>query len=336
MKTKKKDLIGFKQEGGLQTIKSHKPDDIFITCASFEPRTVSAVKSFSPEYKAKLGLVYVNKELLQSNPPSKTKEYLDQLQTILKRHCSTVELLEGSWVDAATQVRVIRDSSIFKKPVPNKDVNITLDTTTFTRETLSTIILMLHTHYLAARLRAIYISPEDHGKWLSRGFRHVRNVMGFAGIQRSNRPTLLVALSGFEPERTAKIIQEHEPNKVLLGMGMPPTTKKFLERNKNEQKLILARQDVEQFPFPAGSIANCWKALEDIIRPYLDTHNIVLAPMCTKLSTIGAILLAENHPEIQITYCLPGEYNLQHYSSGASTIYIEEVPRANVPVMACL
>jgi len=48
--------------------------------------------------------------------------------------------------------------------------------------------------------------------------------------------------------------------------------------------------------------------------------------MSTKLSTLGALLVAESHPEVQLTYCLPGEYNVEHYSSGARSLFIDYIP----------
>ena len=206
---------------------------------------------------------------------------------------------------------------------------ITLDTTTFNREALITATALLRTHFPQSAIRAVYVSPKDHGEWLSRGFRCVRNVMGFGGLQVASRPTILTVLSGFEPERTLNIIEGHEPTKVLLGIGDPPTSPRFLERNVAEQKLALARQDVEEFTFPANSIRDCWTQLESVVRPYLADHNVILAPMSTKLSTLAAILTAEQHPEIQMTYCVPGEYNVHEYSTGAENIFIEQIPEAS-------
>ena len=48
--------------------------------------------------------------------------------------------------------------------------------------------------------------------------------------------------------------------------------------------------------------------------------------MSTKLSTIGALLTVEAHPEMQLTYCVPGEYNIRDYSQGIRSIFIETIP----------
>jgi hypothetical protein len=150
-------------------------------------------------------------------------------------------------------------------------------------------------------------------------------------VLRSNRPTVLVVLTGFEPDRVTKIVEEHSPDKVLLGFGNPPTKQSFLERNIAEQrKVVFSKQAIEEFEFPANSIEECYNCLDKILAGCLSINNIILAPMSTKLSTIGAFITVEKHPEIQLTYCVPGEYNTEDYSRGKSTIFVEMLPQKTV------
>jgi hypothetical protein len=149
--------------------------------------------------------------------------------------------------------------------------------------------------------------------------------MGFSGLQTPGAPTVLIVMSGFETERTIRVIDEHEPSMVFLGIGNPPTDTEFLDRNLKEQELVLARQDVERFEFPANSVAECVGKLGSIVRAKLPTNNIIIAPMSTKLSTMATMLVAETYPAIQLTYCVPGEYNTKSYSEGAQFVFIEDL-----------
>lgn len=316
----------FRRHGGLGTARDGMPDDVFLVCASYEPRSVALAESLRREYRSKRAIIYVNREFLDGPGGAKTKPNLERLREILIEHCDSVDVAEGSWLDPKAQLLSLRDALVPRHSVGMHEAMITFDTTTFNREALLTAAILLHVHFPKSPIRAVYVSPEDHGGWLSRGFRCVRNVMGFAGIQQASRSSVLAVLSGFEPERTLKIIEEHEPIKVLLGIGDPPTTHKFLERNVNEQTLILSRQDVESFTFPADNIEECWECLERLLRPYLHEYNLMLAPMSTKLSTLGAFLMAECHPEIQISYCIPGEYNIEDYSIGADNVFVDQIP----------
>ena len=323
----KETIAAFRTQGGLRSIREAVPDDLFITCASYEPRTTAVSESFAGDYRSARGIIYVNKEFLEGSSANKTETNISRLKERLVKHCAEVEVVKGSWLDAVEQLQALKIALGSKIDENVRHGAISFDCTTFNRESLLTAGLLLRTYYESAQIRVLYVSPENHGQWLSRGFRTVRNVMGFAGVQQPSRSTVLMVLSGFEPERALRIIDAHEPAKVLLGIGDPPTENRFRDRNIQEQQLVLARQDVEEFDFPAGNIVECWKRLDAVIRPYLDTSNVVLAPMSTKLSTIATLLLAEQHPDVQVTYCVPGEYNLEQYSAGADYIYTQDLPK---------
>jgi hypothetical protein len=296
-------------------------DDLFVACASFEPRTASVSLNLPAGYKTSRALVYTNHEFLCGPAGQATRKNLYRMIDALARHAGSVQVAEGSWLCAQTQWGVVRAALDESLPAEPPAPSVTVDITTFNRESLLVTVLLLRTRFPDSRIRLLYASPAEHGSWLSRGFRGVRNVIGFAGMQYPSRPTLLMVLSGFESERTLKLIEEHEPTLVLLGIGDPPTRKEFLDRNEDEQRLVLARQGVRKFSFPTKDLDACHAALMEQLSGYATTHNIILAPMSTKLSTIAALTVCEKYPQAQITYCLPGEYNIDQYSSGVSTIY---------------
>jgi hypothetical protein len=312
------------EKGGIATIEETRPDDLFFASASFEDRTLAATRSLSPGYRAKHAFVYVNREFLSGPSGPRTCQARDGLLEVLHGRSESAQVIEGSWLDAVDQVQSIRSAlAAFED---RKSVrSVTIDVTTFNREALIVCIGMLRVHFASARIRALYVAPESHGDWLSRGFRKVRSIVGFSGIQQATKGTALVALSGFEGDRTIKIIEEHEPTRVYLGFGDPPTVPSFLDRNLSENRLVLDRTDVDKFSFPASSISACTSTLRSLVGTLLRDYNVIIAPMSTKLSTLAALCVAQEHPEVQLTYCLPGEYNTTEYSSGASRIFIEDV-----------
>lgn len=315
-----------KSSGGIKTATNDVPDDLYLVCASYEPRSVAATESLSLDYKARKGIIYINKEFYSGASSESIRSNIIRLQTILEQRCDSVELAIGSWLDVKSQLEVLKSTLLPAKPEQSKEWTSTIDITSFNREVLLTSVALLRVGVIRSRIKVIYVSPHSHGQWLSRGFRGIRNVMGLSGIQSPSKQSLLVVLSGFEPDRTIRIIEEHEPRLVLLGLGDPPTNQEFLLRNREEMKLVLARQDVKEFEFPTASIQECLDVLQKLLKNYLQDYNIILAPMSTKLSTIAAFLVAECHPEVQITYALPGEYNTKDYSTGADNVYEDWLP----------
>lgn len=303
-----------------------KPDDLFLACASFEPRSVKAAECLSPTYRARQAIIYANSECLEGCQGVGTRPHLYQLITILARHADRVDVVEGSLFDAPKQLETLRKALLTDWQPQDQQPTVTIDTTTFNRESLLIASALLRSFEPKPTVRAVYVSPSDHGPWLSRGFRSVRNVVGFSGVQDPSQPTVLAILAGFEPDRVLKVIDEHEPKKVLMGIGDPPTTERFLARNIAEQQLVLSRQDVEEFRFATTDIHECYAQLRSLMEPCLRESNVVLAPMSTKLSTLAVLLLVEEFPQIQVTYCVPGEYNVREYSSGADTLFIDGLP----------
>lgn len=306
-------------------------DDLFIACASFEPRCTAAAERLSPQYKAHTAVIYVNQEVLDPSEANPVQQNLHRLRALLDQRSDKVLVAEGSWIDVKRQVVSIRET-LFGIDSFASIRSITIDSTTFNRESLLTTVALLRENLPAAVIRIIYVSPSAHGEWLSRGYRTIRNVLGFPGVQNSSLDNALVILCGFEADRALRLIEEHEPTLVQLGIGDPPTHADFLSRNLSAQeeilsKLVLRRQEVRRFQFPTASISACCDYLDSAIAPLLPRYNVVIAPMSTKLSTLAAMLIAEQYRQIQITYCVVSEYNTALYSQGATTAYIEKLPR---------
>lgn len=300
---------------------------VLLASVSYEPRSVAVAETLPREVIFSVGLVYVNDEFLQGTEGKAVIDNLERMTALLKDRCEHVAVEKGSWLSAAKQLSSLKSLMRFAndKLASRSDASAYVDSTAFTRESLIVACALLRRHIDHTTCNLLHSTPQTFGSWLSRGFREIRNIMGFAGHQIPGLPTVLVVLSGFEPERASRIIDAHEPKCVLLGIGNPPTNASFLERNLKEQKVVLARQDVEKFEFPANSVSDCVNALEELIKPHLGSANIVIAPMSTKLSTLAAMVIAERHPSIQLTYCVPGEYNIASYSTGAKSILCETI-----------
>jgi hypothetical protein len=305
----------------LNSINESEPDDLFLTSAGFESRALSGARSLSDEYSAEQGIIYVNKEYFEHHETEETVDNLERLEEILHDHCSSVDVVMGSWLEADEQLYSLKTG--FEDLKKKQSLRVTADITTFNREALLVAFNILYSFTNDLTTRILYISPEEHGEWLSRGHQFVRNIIGFAGIQNSSDPTLLIILTGFEQDRTINTIEEIEPAKVLLGIGDPPTKQSFLKRNRQRQELALSRQDSAEFTFPANSISGAEEAVKQVISENISEYNIVISPMSTKLSTLGVWKAAREFPGVQVVYTIPGEYNLESYSSGSESIYVD-------------
>ena len=104
----------------------------------------------------------------------------------------------------------------------------------------------------------------------------------------------LIVLTGFEVERVSELIRRCEPPVISLGYADSPEPNAKLHSEANRKSLAevkAVRGPVTEFPF------DCYdpkKTMDAILARATATpdHNIVLAPLSTKLSTVGAALAA--------------------------------------------
>lgn len=317
------------EEVSTQLNSSELKSEIFITCASFEERCLAPIMYLE---KCLSAIIIQNKENKNLNCANNTEKLYKHFFSI----CENIEIIESSYIDLKLQnIALKKIIDICMNKYSKDKVNITIDTSTFTRNQLIGLLNYLDVKIKPSRVRIIYTSPQKHGKWLTSGFLKVTNIIGFSGIHNPLLPTLLIVLSGFESDRVIKIICEHEPALVLLGVGDPPTNKEFHNRNIKEQQQVLENEIVSEFKFTTNDVKICKNELDKQIRKYRDSYNIVIAPMSTKLSTIAAYLSAKENPQIQITYCYSSIYNFHDYSSGIGEVYLENLESNDIKYNEC-
>ena len=189
---------GFRDAGGLQTISAGEPDDLLLVSYSFEPRSAIILRCLSDAYEASIGIVYYNEEILNPDRPSSQSPEYDVLRYGLADHCREMRAAKGSLLNPRIQLESLR--SIFARRALDQEAvkSITIDATSFNRETLLMLLGSIEAFFPGARTRIFYVTPVKYGEWLSRGFKQVRNVIGLAGLQNPSRRTLLVVLYGYE------------------------------------------------------------------------------------------------------------------------------------------
>ncbi len=207
-----------------------------------------------------------------------------------------------------------------------------IDITAFTRESLLMLVRFLKLHlkpadrvdfvYTHAKEYSVDDKPED--KWLSKGIHDIRSVLGFPGELLPSRKSHLIILVGFEDERALSLIRQCEPLRISLGVAdeSEEGTEQHQETNVHRfarLKSILDR--VEEFRFKGYDAEATADVLQEQIAKFPDL-NTLIAPMNTKISTLGAALLAIRDPTIQLCYAQPNTYNYEKYSVPHDDYYL--------------
>lgn len=215
-----------------------------------------------------------------------------------------------------------------------------IDVTTFTRESL--LILMKYVwmkmghrdevivYYNRASEYAVGL-PESE-KWLSKGIVGVRSVVGYPGSLLPSRGNHLIVMTGFEDVRALRLVSEWEPSLLSLGVADSGEIHTAEHQKINEERSRRVGNifgPVEGFSFSAYDPLRAKEALTLQARQ-AEGMNTIIAPMNTKISTIGAGLAAWSDPNIQLCYAQAETYNLRAYSRPGESVYLMSLDKRDL------
>lgn len=302
------------------------PPTIFICCASYEDRCRTVASHVDP---TSIQLALIGSYIETASLVLDNKKYLEERfssRSIPLEFSTEHPLTAANNLEAA-----LKDSSI-------ENSVFLVDISTFTHESLLILFKLLvirkksNEKVFVAYTNAAEYNPgvPNEKKWLSYGLREVRTILGYPGEIVPSKESHLIILVGYEHERAIELIRTFEPDMLSLGHGKSGTQTAVQHHETNQHFFGLVKQavathpGVNTFEFSCNDpIATKLAILEQIAR--CPEHNHIIAPMNTKLSTIGAGLVTLEDSKVQICYAEPLQYNYRNYSSPGEDCYLIEL-----------
>ena len=301
----------------LSSLPKHLPRiGTFICCASFESRSVAIGNAISS--KVDRAIICINEDYADTAAAS-----IGSLTNVFAGKHTIVNIRTDNPV-------LIADRLLQLLHHPLLEGDVLVDITTFTHEQLLILMRLLHRTpstkmffgYTGAVEYALGLPDEQ--KWLSRGVDNVRSVLGYPGNLVPSKKLHLIVLAGFESERAEKLMEAYEPTVMSLGMGdqLASISEKHFATNavfhakalKFAGEIATVTSTIRQFKF---SCSDPFEACQNILHQVqcVPGHNTVVAPMNTKVSTLGCALAALEDESLQLSYAHPMMYNTENYSS---------------------
>ena len=145
--------------------------------------------------------------------------------------------------------------------------DIVVDITTFTHEHLLFLIKSLYNYRdKITSLKCVYSGASDYSvtekgidKWLSKGCKEIRSVIGFPGLLYPGADNVLIVIVGYEHERAGYVIDEMAPEQLCLGFGKPDSTTDDAHKapmelfNRIVETNVAMRPCVHKFEFAANN-----------------------------------------------------------------------------------
>lgn len=304
------------------------PADVFICSSSFEPRCRSIPEKLDTA-GLRRALIVENKDL--SVHVGKNAEWLRE-----KFGAAAVD------VPANTRSPLLTADSLrgaIEQVESKEPLRFVVDITTFTHESL---LILLRLLFLLAKpsdsFTLCYCSAKEYAaslpteeKWLSKGCGEVRSVLGYAGEVLPSRLTHLIILVGYEYERASKLIEAFEPHCISLGYGKAASSVSDKHHAANRHFHKLVEETASRYPDHYSFEFSCndpWEAKAAVLEvaSRCPGYNVVVAPLNTKISSVGCALAAVENDAIQLCYAPALHYNYAEYSVAGSSVYVLELP----------
>jgi hypothetical protein len=305
------------------------PVDVFICCGSYESRCRTIPDIIDPS-NISHALVVENKDLAI---------YVGENSRYLRERfgSKTIDVETNSGNPLLTADNIYKAIKSIKKRTPQKYL---IDITTFRHESLLILInLLRQTGTKKDKIGLLYVSASDYGigsnmkdKWLSKGVSEVRSILGYSGDFSPLRKLHLIIVVGYEYQRASALIDILEPGKISLGHGKAASATDNKHKAAQEffytmlKNMEARRGNVDEFEFSCNNPLETRDAIISQSMKYQD-FNTVVAPMNTKLSTVGAGLATFVNNEIQLCYAQAEHYNHHGYSTPGRNCYFFELSK---------
>ena len=291
----------------------------FVCCASYESRCLSIAKNL-PAARVEHALIVESSSrnsLVTENATELASHFAGKATRVVANHDSPLKTADAFREALASSCSAVGQTVV--------------DITTFTHEHLLILLAMLKAvrpgHVtLVYTGAAQYMTGAD--KWLSRGIGSIRSILGYPGALRPSQEIHLLVLVGFELERAQRLIDVYEPALVSLGYGAASESIAPQHHSLNlgfHRNLATRLKNVHEFEFSCRHAEATADAIRNQIRKFPGYASVV-APLNTKVSTVGAGIVAVGDADVQLCYAQPEKYNCTEYSTPDNTFYFVEAP----------
>lgn len=303
----------------------HDAETLVIVCASYEERSTAVVQMLSSAFRARRTVVFVSEEYADKG---KTPEHLAEISAILRRASGGEPTRIEFQIDRPMAAMRQFENMCRDWHKSEAIASIAVDISTFPRQELLVLLRILDNLPWSPSIRLFYAEPAKYGTeepsgWLTRGVRSVRSVPGFGGTQPPGKKKLLMMFMGHESERAAVTWKRHQPSLTILVIPFPSYRQELDGVVERTQELLLPGVVDGQacLRVPARGVEESEQAVLKIWKQYHDSHYLMVAPLGTKLQTLGVYRASQIKSDIQITYAIPSVYNFKAYSWGIGPIW---------------
>ncbi len=280
--------------------------DKLIAVASWEPRFYLGLKRLTQQVKIKRFEIFYFREYAE-----RTDSVRKEAALLARNHDISCSMHELCFEDPAASWREI--SSTVRTDISSNS-NVLVDITTMPRETIWSVLFWLEVS--RANVSYVYHRPESYSQsWLARDPDPPRFAFKLAGSPELDKPTAVVAVTGYDNERAVQAIDFLEPSQAILFRQIGDQLENC-ERRVDESNLILSRDlHVQVLEIDAYSADHGFTQLYRLTRDLANTYNVVMFSFGPKPSAVCLFRVQRRVPQVSLAYIHCKDYS-EAYSTG--------------------
>lgn len=279
--------------------------DTIIAVASWEPRFLLGMRRLVTERRPRQILLYYYKQYAERTtaPREAVRAFCTECDVPVQE--TELHFCEpaASWVSLAQGLA---------KATSGKDVLV--DISTMPRETIWAVLFWLQAS--AARIQYVYYRPEAYGKgWLARDPDEPRFGYKLGGSPILDRPTALLAVTGFDVDRALQAFEFFEPKEVVLAVQTGSQFDNTVRNVAAHETGAFKKDLVRTIAIDAYGQDHGYAAIRAEVERLVTGFNIVLCSFGPKLSAVSLFRVQREFPLCALAYIHCRDYN-SDYSVG--------------------
>lgn len=191
--------------------------------------------------------------------------------------------------------------------------NVIVDFSTMPRESIWTLFWLLD--MLKGRTEYVYHRARGYGDWLSRDPQRPRLVYKLSGLAKLSARTVLVMFAGYDAERIQQLVRFYEPEITIIAQQPQDQGGAGLGRLAKLADEFGGDSTVRWLNIDAFSPDHGEAMILEQIRPYLESHNVIMSSLGPKVSAVALYRIQRAHREVGLAYAPSRDFS-KDYSSG--------------------
>ncbi len=129
--------------------------------------------------------------------------------------------------------------------------------------------------------------------------RSIEAIPGFEATTGSDAGVLVLGL-GFDRFMTASVVDQMEPDKVVVFLADPSTDPKYVAYAKRVHASVLGQTvDADDVvAMPLLSVEESFRLLAEVVLPYTDRARVTIVPLGPKTHVLAALLVSMRFPHV--------------------------------------